>query len=36
MQVTVVVLSACTIGGIYLWGADQVFRPLVENVFLGQ
>ena len=36
MQGTVVVLIACTIVGIYLWGADQLFRPLVENVFLGQ
>ena len=36
MQGTVVVLIACAIVGVYLWGADQVFRPLVENVFLGQ
>ena len=36
MQGTVVVLIACAIVGVYLWGADQLFRPLVENVFLGQ
>ena len=36
MQGTIVVIIACTIVGIYLWGADQVFRPLVENVFLSQ
>ncbi len=36
MQGTVVVLIACTIVGIYLWAADQTFRPLVQKVFLGQ
>ncbi len=31
---TVVVLVACVIVGFYLWGADQVFKRLVENVLL--
>jgi preprotein translocase subunit SecE len=35
IQGTVVVLVACIIVGIYLWGADQVFRRLVQQVFLG-
>jgi preprotein translocase subunit SecE len=34
IQATVVVLIACAIVGVYLWGADQVFKRLVENVFL--
>jgi preprotein translocase subunit SecE len=34
IQGTAVVLIACVIVGAYLWGADQVFRRLVENVFL--
>jgi preprotein translocase subunit SecE len=36
IQGTVVVIVACVIVGIYLWGADQVFRRLVQQVFLGQ
>jgi preprotein translocase subunit SecE len=36
VQGTVVVLVACVIVGIYLWGADQIFRRLVQQVFLGQ
>ena len=36
IQGTVVVLVACIIVGFYLWGADQVFRRLVQQVFLGQ
>jgi preprotein translocase SecE subunit len=36
IQGTVVVLVACVIVGVYLWGADQIFRRLVQNVFLGQ
>ena len=36
MQGTIVVIIACAIVGTYLWGADQVFRPLVRHVFLGQ
>jgi len=34
IQATIVVLIACAIVGVYLWGADLVFRRLVENVFL--
>jgi preprotein translocase subunit SecE len=34
IQATVVVLIACTIVGVYLWGADLVLRRLVEQVFL--
>jgi len=34
IQGVVVVLVACIIVGIYLWGADQVFKPLVQKVFL--
>ncbi len=33
---TVVVLIACLIVGVYLWGADQVFKRLVQHVLLGQ
>ena len=36
IQGTAVVLIACIIVGTYLWIADQAFRRLVENVFLGQ
>jgi preprotein translocase subunit SecE len=36
MQGTAVVLIACAIVGAFLWGADQVFQRLVENVFLGK
>jgi preprotein translocase SecE subunit len=36
VQGTVVVLIACIIVGFYLWGADQIFRRLVQHVFLGQ
>ena len=34
IQGTVVVLVACVIVGVYLWGADQVFQRLVQKVFL--
>ena len=34
IQGVVVVLVACFVVGIYLWGADQVFKRLVENVLL--
>jgi preprotein translocase subunit SecE len=34
IQGTVVVLIACAIVGVYLWGADLVLKPLVEKVFL--
>ena len=36
MQGTVVVLIACAIVGAFLFGADQVFKPFVRNVLLGQ
>ncbi len=36
IQGTVVVLIACTIVGVFLYGADQAIRPLVKHVFLGQ
>jgi preprotein translocase subunit SecE len=35
IQGTVVVIVACAIVGAYLWGADQILRRLVQNVFLG-
>ena len=34
IQGVVVVLIACLIVGIYLWGADLVFKRLVQDVFL--
>jgi preprotein translocase SecE subunit len=33
-QGVIVVIIACTIVGAYLWGLDQVFRPLVDRVLL--
>jgi preprotein translocase SecE subunit len=33
-QGVVVVIIACTIVGFYLWGLDQVIRPLVDRVLL--
>jgi hypothetical protein len=30
----VVVVIACAIVGLYLWGLDQMFRPLVDKVLL--
>ncbi|MBA2641960.1 MAG: preprotein translocase subunit SecE [Actinobacteria bacterium] len=33
-QGVVVVLIACAIVGAYLWGLDQIFRPLVDRVLL--
>jgi preprotein translocase SecE subunit len=33
-QGVVVVIIACAIVGLYLWGLDQVFRPLVDRVLL--
>jgi preprotein translocase SecE subunit len=29
---TVVVIVACTIVGMYLWGIDQLVRPLIERL----
>ena len=36
IQGTIVVLIACAIVGAYLFGLDQVFKRLVQNVLLGQ
>jgi preprotein translocase SecE subunit len=36
IQGTVVVLIACAIVGAYLWGLDQVLRPFVRDILLGQ
>jgi preprotein translocase SecE subunit len=33
-QGVVVVIIACTIVGFYLWGLDQIIRPLVDHVLL--
>ena len=33
---TVVVIIACVIVGIFLYGADQGLKPFVRNVLLGQ
>jgi preprotein translocase subunit SecE len=34
IQGVAVVLIACVIVGVYLWGADLVFKRLVQNVLL--
>ena len=34
IQGTVVVLIACIIVGVYLYAADQVFKRLVQHIFL--
>jgi preprotein translocase SecE subunit len=34
LQGVVVVLIACAIVGFYLWGIDQIIRPLVDRVLL--
>jgi preprotein translocase SecE subunit len=34
VQGVVVVIIACAIVGFYLWGVDQIFRPLVDKVLL--
>ena len=36
VQGTIVVIIACVIVGTYLYAADQVFKPFVRNVLLGQ
>ena len=36
IQGTIVVIIACAIVGAYLWGVDQVLRPFVRDVLLGQ
>ncbi len=33
-QGVIVVLIACTIVGVYLWGLDQIIRPFVDRVLL--
>jgi preprotein translocase subunit SecE len=34
LQGVVVVIIACAIVAAYLWGVDQIFRPLVDRVLL--
>jgi len=34
LQGVVVVIIACAIVGFYLWGLDQIIRPLVDKVLL--
>jgi preprotein translocase subunit SecE len=34
IQGVIVVLIACLVVGVFLWGADLVFKRLVENVLL--
>ena len=36
IQGTIVVIIACFIVGVYLYAADQTFKPFVRNVLLGQ
>ena len=36
VQGTVVVIIACVIVGTYLYAADQVFKPFVRTVLLGE
>ena len=36
IQGTVVVIIAVLIVGAYLWGIDQIIRPFVRDVLLGQ
>ena len=36
IQGTIVVIIACVIVGAFLWGCDQVLRPFVRDVLLGQ
>jgi preprotein translocase subunit SecE len=36
IQGTIVVIIACVIVGTYLYAADQIFKPFVRNVLLGQ
>ena len=33
-QGVIVVIIACTIVGAYLWGLDQIIRPVVDRVLL--
>ena len=36
IQGTIVVIIACLVVGAYLYAADQIFKPFVRNVLLGQ
>ena len=36
MQGTIVVIIACVIVGTYLYGLDQLFKPFVRTVLLGE
>jgi preprotein translocase subunit SecE len=36
LQGTVVVIIACVIVGAFLYGADQLFKPFVRTVLLGE
>jgi preprotein translocase SecE subunit len=36
VQGTIVVIIACVIVGTYLYAADQVFKPFVRTVLLGE
>ncbi len=36
IQGTIVVIIACIVVGAYLWGADQILKPFVRDVLLGQ
>jgi preprotein translocase subunit SecE len=36
IQGTIVVIIACLVVGAYLWGADQILKPFVRDVLLGQ
>jgi preprotein translocase subunit SecE len=36
LQGTIVVIIACVIVGAYLYGADQLFKPFVRTVLLGE
>ena len=36
IQGTIVVIIACVIVGAFLYAADQVFKPFVRNVLLGE
>jgi preprotein translocase subunit SecE len=35
IQGTAVVIIACLVVGVYLWGADQILKPFVRDVLLG-
>ena len=36
IQGTIVVIIACLVVGAYLWSADQILKPFVRDVLLGQ